>query len=82
MFMGALTAWWLSACASSTPHYDQHFGESVRATLASQVINPAASANPNPVAGIDGRAAIAGQDHYERSFSQPTPPPTVLVNVR
>lgn len=72
----------LAACASTTPHYDMRFGESVRATLASQVAHPDAGANRNPVAGIDGRAAAAAQERYEHSFAQPTPPPAILVNVK
>lgn len=78
----AMAALLLSACASTTPIFDQRFGDSVRATLTSQVANPAAGANRNPVAGIDGRAASAAQERYEHSFAQPTPPPPVLINVR
>ena len=59
----------LSACAT-TPQADARFGQSVRATLASQVAYPAAVRNANPVEGIDGRAARAAQEHYERSFGQ------------
>ena len=61
----------LAGCASSTPHWDATFGDSVRATTASQVIDPAAVRNPNPVAGIDGRAARATQARYEASFLNP-----------
>lgn len=59
-----------SAC-SSTPYFDRHFGQSVRTTLASQVINPDAARNPNPVHGIDGRAAKGAQDRYEKSMEPP-----------
>lgn len=60
----------LSAC-SSTPYFDRHFGQSVRATLASQVIDPAAVRNTNPVSGVDGRAAKGAQDRYEKSVEAP-----------
>ncbi|MBC7454806.1 MAG: hypothetical protein H7335_14090 [Massilia sp.] len=60
----------LSACAASTPQADARFGLSVRATLAAQVAHPDAGRNPNPVTGIDGRAARAAQESYEHSFSQ------------
>jgi hypothetical protein len=32
------------------------------------VAQPAAARNANPVTGIDGRAARAAQEQYERSF--------------
>jgi 2-hydroxychromene-2-carboxylate isomerase len=71
--VAALLAPLLSACAT-TPQWDSRFGESVRRTLAAQTVqaaDPAGVANPNPVAGIDGRAARAAQEQYERSFAQP-----------
>lgn len=60
----------LSACAPTTARLDQQFGESVRATMASQVSDAAAAHNGNPVSGVDGRAARAAQERYERSFAQ------------
>ncbi len=74
MVAGALT---LAGC-SSTPYFDRHFGESVRATMASQVINPNAAGNPDPVSGIDGRAAKGAQDRYERSMEPPQAPRGIL----
>ena len=61
----------LTACVSTTPNWDSQFGQSVRGTIASQTINPAAAANPDPVAGIDGKAALGAQKRYEQSFAQP-----------
>lgn len=63
----------LAGCASADAHADRGFGDSVRATTASQVINPAAARNTNPVAGVDGVAARAAQTRYEASFANPTP---------
>ncbi|WP_426173082.1 hypothetical protein [Massilia sp. TWR1-2-2] len=40
-------------------------GQAVRATLAAQVINPAAALNPNPAAGLDGNNARAAVQRYE-----------------
>ncbi|WLI89208.1 hypothetical protein Q4S45_21340 [Massilia sp. R2A-15] len=71
--LGALTALSLSGCVSTTPVMDRQFGDSLRATLASQVANPGAPRNANPVNGIDGRAARAAQERYEASFAQPQP---------
>lgn len=59
----------LSGC-SSTPRFNSHFGEAVRANLAAQVLDPAAAANANPATGIDGAAARAAQERYQRSFSE------------
>lgn len=70
----ALLALLLSACAGLTPRADDdadaRFGESVRATLASQIASPAAVRNASAADGIDGRAARAGQERYEHSFAK------------
>lgn len=63
----------LSACASTTPQWDANFGNSVRAAFAHQIINPDASQNPDPVSGIDGRAARETMIRYQKSFSEPKP---------
>jgi len=68
VMLGAL----LQGC-SSTPRFNEHFGASVRANLAAQVIEPAAAANTNPVHGMDGAAALAAQERYQRSFKENDP---------
>jgi hypothetical protein len=62
----------LGACAPVAPRWEKSFGDTVRASVASQVANPAAVRNTNPVAGLDGRAAEGVQAQYEHSFSTPT----------
>lgn len=65
-----LAATFLAGCATSS-QYEQGFGQSVRATLAAQVIDPAAGAKPNTATGIDAQAALGAQQNYEQSFSAP-----------
>lgn len=62
----------LSGCAATSPAYDSGFGGAVRASVASQTVDPAAVANTNPVTGIDARAALGAQLQYEKSFASPT----------
>jgi len=59
----------LQGC-SSTPRFNEHFGSAVRANLSAQVINPAAAVNANPAIGVDGSAARAAQERYQRSFKE------------
>lgn len=61
----------LVGCATNTPVLDDHFGEAVNAAKAQQTINPDASLNTDPVAGVDGQAANAAVDRYHKSFVQP-----------
>lgn len=70
-----------AGCAgSSTPLLDAKFGDSVRAARESQTLNPAASANQDPVLGIDGKAAVQAQERYQDSFK--TPPRTFeIINI-
>jgi type IV pilus biogenesis protein CpaD/CtpE len=60
----------LQGC-SSTPRFNDHFGEAVRANLSAQVLDPAASASADPARGVDGAAAVAAQERYQRSFKEP-----------
>lgn len=69
----------LNGCLSSTPVWDHTFGDSVKAVTAMQVLNPAASANADTVAGVDGTAATAAQQNYGKSFVAPPPPTSVFT---
>ncbi|MBS1189184.1 MAG: hypothetical protein H6R10_976 [Rhodocyclaceae bacterium] len=74
----AITAAVTAGCASTTtPDYDRHFGEAVRMARAQQTINPEASSNTDPVAGVDGPAAKEAMGRYQDSFK--SPPPTFNV---
>jgi len=59
----------LGGC-TSTPRFNDHFGDAVRANLSAQVFEPAGAANTNPTLGIDGTAARATQERYQRSFKE------------
>lgn len=72
-----LLAGMLAACSTTTPHYDKRFGEAVRNAKQTMTITPDAGKKPDPVAGIDGRAAHETQQQYEKSFKEP--PRTVNV---
>ncbi len=71
----------LGGCAaSSTPNYDLRFGEAVRQARQQQTINPNAGSNPDPVAGMDGKAAHQAFGRYEDSFKAP-PPVVNVINI-
>lgn len=69
----------LSACAPTTPHWDGTFGDTVRMAVAQQTLNPDASRNTDPVSGMDGSAAHAVMDRYQKSFAEPEPQPNVFT---
>lgn len=73
-----LTVAVLSGCAQTSGNWDKRFGTSLRASLASQVADPAAARNATPVHGMDGRAAAAVQKGYETSFAQPLPQQSII----
>jgi uncharacterized lipoprotein len=70
----------LLAGCSTTPHYDQRFGDAVRQARAAMTINPGAPANPDPAAGIDGQAAGLAVERYQDSFKKP-PPVVNVINI-
>ena len=65
----------LSGCANS-PRLDSKFGEAVNKAKAQQTINPDASKNTDPVAGIDGASANGIIDRYHKGYESPAPAPT------
>jgi hypothetical protein len=69
----------LSGCAHTTPGWDSRFGETVRVATAAQVLHPEAVRNTDTVAGIDGRAARAAYERYQKSFAEPAPAPAMLL---
>ena len=60
----------LQGC-STAPRFEKNFGAAVRANLTAQTVDPHAAANTNPASGIDGPAARAAHERYQRSFVQP-----------
>ncbi len=69
----------LGGCLSSTPEWDKNFGNAVTQIRTMQTLNPTASENNDPVAGIDGAAAVAAQTAYGKSFTAPAPPTNVFT---
>ena len=63
----------MTACTSTTPNLDQHFGSGVNLIKEQQLINPQAVHNANPVNGIDGMAAKSAYDTYQKSYKSPEP---------
>lgn len=65
---------------STTPNYDQRFGEAVRVARMAQVINPNAGSNPDQASGIDGQAAREAMGRYLQTFKEP-PPVVNVINI-
>ena len=78
MACAAMSCMLLYGC-STTPRFNAQFGTSVRANVAAQVLDPAAAANTNPAAGMEGAAAIISHERYENSFKEPEKPIRALV---
>jgi predicted component of type VI protein secretion system len=70
----------LAGCVATTPHYDARFGDAVRQSRIAMTINPNAAANPDPAAGIDGKAGQAAVVRYQDSFKAP-PPVVNVINI-
>jgi hypothetical protein len=70
----------LAGCVAPAPHLEENFGNAVRQAVAQQTLNPNASLNNDPVAGIDGESAKNAADLYEETFKSP-PPVVNVINI-
>ncbi|MGE5523481.1 MAG: hypothetical protein ACM3SS_07190 [Rhodospirillaceae bacterium] len=66
-----LAAALLGACTSPTPYYDAKYGLAVSDAMRKQTLNPDASRNTDPVAGLDGVSARESVGRYQDSFKAP-----------
>lgn len=65
-FLGAL-----GGCMSSSPIWDAHFGEAVRATTQAQILDPQAGERNPSTQGVNGSAAVSAMQRYDKSFAAP-----------
>lgn len=77
--IAALIALSAAAC-STTPNYDQKFGDAVRDTRMNMTINPDAGKNADQVAGMDGKSGKEALKLYQDSFKAP-PPVINVINI-
>ncbi|WP_233862511.1 hypothetical protein [Paraburkholderia adhaesiva] len=61
----------LGGCMTSSPIWDAHFGEAARTTAQVQIINPHAGEDAPSHQSIDGNAAVAAMDLYDKSYKSP-----------
>lgn len=70
----------VSGCAV-TPHYDDRFGDAVRSARAATTIDPAAGANKDPAAGLDGKASRETMILYQGTFKAPPTQTGTVINI-
>lgn len=75
----SLMALLAAGCAENRYREEEGFGDAVRAAKARQIINPDASRSAKRPDGLDGKAAKATIDRYEKSFESPPAPVNVFT---
>ncbi|WP_434661944.1 hypothetical protein P5W99_03935 [Paraburkholderia sp. A3BS-1L] len=61
----------LGGCMTSSPIWEAHFGEALHHSVQAQIIDPDAAMHVSSQPGVDGKAAAAAMDRYDKSFTQP-----------
>ena len=80
LLTGAMAMLAMGGCAAPAPYLAERMGTAVDTAKAQQTVNPDASRDTDPAAGIDGSAAASAVDEYRNTFK--TPPPTFpVINV-
>lgn len=78
LFSGALVLL-ATGCVQRAPVLDSQFGAAVTMLKAQQILNPGASRNPDPVTGMDGKAAKSAYDEYQKSYRVPAPQQNIFT---
>ena len=74
----------LIGCAELNPgpsQVERDYGNSYNLAKHSQILNPEAAKNLEPVTGFDGKAAQKTIARYRQDFERPTPPPTYVLGL-
>jgi len=69
----------VAGCAKSRLEMD--YGTSHKLAIHNQTLDPEAEKNLAPVEGMDGKAAQAAVDRYEKGFEKTPPPPTYTFSI-
>lgn len=67
--VGAALTLALSACMSSSPYWDAHFGQAARASAAVQIIHPDAGDHAPAQEKFDGRTAVSAMNQYDKAIA-------------
>jgi hypothetical protein len=71
-YLAAMAVVLFTGCTHpTTPNLDSRFGYAVNAAKAQQTINPDASRNTDPVAGLGGQPSKDSIDRYHNTFKEP-----------
>ena len=70
MVVGLLVAFSICAACAETPVLDRNWGKSFEAQKTSQIMNPEAGKNLEPVAGMDGKIAVRVSENYENRIKE------------
>ena len=66
MVVGLIAALSIFSACAETPVLTENWGKSYEAQKSSQIINPEAGKNLEPVAGLNGRVAVDVLENYEK----------------
>ena len=61
----------LGGCMTSTPIWDAHMGQALKAVTQAQIIDPHAGEREHAPDGMDGKSAASAMATYDKSFSHP-----------
>jgi hypothetical protein len=83
VFVGLLVLVFIfGGCArNGSSRVEEDFGNSFRQAKESQILNPEAAKNIDPVTGFDAKAAQATLDKYRKDFEKPTPPTPFVLSI-
>ncbi len=69
-----------SGCGPRETMLDKNWGSSFESAKQSQILNPEAGKNPDPVVGLDGRAAGNNMEKYRQRFKTETSEEKIQCN--
>ena len=64
----------LSGCLSTTPQWDEKFGDAIDRVRTAQILHPVPDGADAQPPTLDGAAAVSAQGQYQQSFANPPEP--------
>ena len=81
VLIGVIAFFLISVGCAGPTRLEKDYGTSFKLSKFNQILNPEAEKNLEPVTGLNGKAAQATMEKYQKDFEKAPLPPTYTFNI-